>query len=250
MRAFVLAAGFGTRMEDLTKDRPKPLLPLGGRPLLDYSLFWLHRWGVREAVLNLHYHGGLIRRHLKKFPHFSIHFSEEREILGTAGGVRTGLDLFQERESPLILMNPDTILLPAEEDAPFSSQTKRFDACLYLKAAPPGSGETRFSSFEEEGLRKGCEPIRKEEGGKYYYMGYAVIDPRSLDSLAPHAKAELGPLWVRAGERGDLRGRLFRGECFDAGTRQAYEALNAKEILPPSLREEWGRFVRGWGEEI
>ncbi|MEQ9364485.1 MAG: NTP transferase domain-containing protein, partial [Leptospirales bacterium] len=86
MKAFILAAGFGKRMGELTANRPKPLLPLSGQPLIVYTLFQLHRWGVTEAMINLHYLGEQIEAALRNFPHFPLRYSHESRLLGTAGG--------------------------------------------------------------------------------------------------------------------------------------------------------------------
>ena len=65
-RAMVLAAGRGTRLAPLTDTVPKPLVPVGGRPFLEYILEFLHAGGIREVVLNLHHLGHLIEQHIEK----------------------------------------------------------------------------------------------------------------------------------------------------------------------------------------
>ena len=84
-KAFVLAAGFGTRMLPLSRDLPKPLMPLWGVPILDRILDLLKRWGVKEVVINLHHNPDEIfalGRSLAR-PDFKINFSFEPEILGS-----------------------------------------------------------------------------------------------------------------------------------------------------------------------
>lgn len=82
-RAIILAAGLGTRLGELSDERPKPLLPVCNVPLIRYALALLHGAGIREIAVNLHHRGELIRAELGD----GFHYSEEREILGTGGGL-------------------------------------------------------------------------------------------------------------------------------------------------------------------
>src|SRR5690625_3394507 len=105
--AMVLAAGFGTRMRELTDDRPKPLLPVAGRPLIDHALDMAAEAGISRAVVNLHYLGHQIRAHLAGRAAPEMLFSEEAEILDTGGGVARALPLLGAR--PFAVMNSDAI---------------------------------------------------------------------------------------------------------------------------------------------
>ena len=90
MKAIILAAGFGTRLRPLTNNTPKPLLPVGDRPLIQYNLMLLKKYGITEVAINLHYHGEKIRETLgdgRKLG-MQIVYSEEPEILGTGGGIK------------------------------------------------------------------------------------------------------------------------------------------------------------------
>src|ERR1051326_5271859 len=89
MRAMILAAGFGTRLWPLTVDRTKPAIPFLNKPLITYSVEYLHRFAINEMVVNLHHQGESIRRALGDGGQFgvNIHYSEEREILGTSGAL-------------------------------------------------------------------------------------------------------------------------------------------------------------------
>ncbi|HEY1977023.1 MAG TPA: nucleotidyltransferase family protein [Candidatus Baltobacteraceae bacterium] len=90
MRALVLAAGCGERLRPLTADRPKPMIEIGGKPVLQYNIELLARAGVREAVVNLHYQPDAIRSHFGDGRRFgvTIAYEYEPELLGTAGAAR------------------------------------------------------------------------------------------------------------------------------------------------------------------
>src|SRR5580698_336468 len=96
-RAMIMAAGFGTRMRPLTNDRPKPLVEVRGRTLLDHALDRLVKAGVTMVVINLHYRAQQVKDHLARRKDLEIIYSMEEEILGTGGGVVKALPYFQDQ---------------------------------------------------------------------------------------------------------------------------------------------------------
>ena len=90
VRAMILAAGYGTRLGDLTEETPKPLLPLQGRPLIEYVISNLAQHGFDEIAVNLHFMSDKVRGVLGDGSHWNvrIEYSEELELLGTAGGLK------------------------------------------------------------------------------------------------------------------------------------------------------------------
>ena len=90
MDAVVLAAGEGTRLRPLTSTRPKPMLPVVGRPMLEYTIAWLRHHGIAQIAINLHHHPRVVMDGLGDGRSLGVQitYSVERTILGTAGGVR------------------------------------------------------------------------------------------------------------------------------------------------------------------
>jgi mannose-1-phosphate guanylyltransferase len=90
MKAFILAAGKGTRLRELTAHCPKPMLPVGDRPLLEFLVQWVAAHGIREIVVNLHHAPQVITRHFGDGSRFgvSIRYSYEASLLGTAGALK------------------------------------------------------------------------------------------------------------------------------------------------------------------
>ena len=89
MKAMVLAAGQGTRLRPITDDKPKALVPVAGRPMIEYALLLLRHYGIREIMINLHHLGEQVEKHLgdgKKLD-LEISYSEELELLDTGGGL-------------------------------------------------------------------------------------------------------------------------------------------------------------------
>ncbi len=95
-KAMILAAGRGTRLRPLTDDLPKCLMPLAGRPLIDWTLHWLHSCGVSVCIINLHYMSDVVQAYVGDGSQYDlkIHYSYEPQLLGTAGAVKKVADFF------------------------------------------------------------------------------------------------------------------------------------------------------------
>jgi mannose-1-phosphate guanylyltransferase len=98
MKALILAAGQGTRLGHLTKNRPKPMLPIGGRPLLQHTVEWLRDYGIKEIAINLHHRPDVVMEFFGDGAHLgvAIHYSDEKELLGTAGAAKRLEPYFDE----------------------------------------------------------------------------------------------------------------------------------------------------------
>jgi NDP-sugar pyrophosphorylase family protein len=115
MKAMILAAGLGTRLRPLTNDRPKALVTVAGRTLLEIALSRLRSFGVREVIVNVHHYAEMIAGYLKANGNFgmSIEISREELLLDTGGGVKNAahffLDSSGDSPEPFILHNVDVI---------------------------------------------------------------------------------------------------------------------------------------------
>jgi len=98
MKAFILAAGEGTRLRPLTYTIPKPMFPISNKPVMECTLELLRNYGIEEVIINIHYQGNLIRNyfHNGKKWRMKIIYSEEKKLLGTAGGVKKVLNFFRD----------------------------------------------------------------------------------------------------------------------------------------------------------
>ena len=115
MKAMILAAGLGTRLRPLTNDRPKALVEVGGRTMLEITLSRLRAFGIREVIINVHYLADMIVEYLKKNDNFGMHIEISREdvLLDTGGGLKKAADFFlkgqRDLETPFVLHNVDVI---------------------------------------------------------------------------------------------------------------------------------------------
>jgi len=116
-KAMILAAGYGTRLKPLTDTTPKPLLYVGKKPMIHYVLDFLKKNGIEEVIINLHYLGNMIRENLGdgKLFGLKINYTEEKEILGTGGGIKNA-EHFLKNETFLVV-NTDILVKIDLEDS-------------------------------------------------------------------------------------------------------------------------------------
>lgn len=245
MNAFFLAAGFGTRMKEYTRWTPKPLLRIQGVGLLDYSLFLAKKWGVSQAIVNAHYLGDQIQSHLEKFKGFPVYISREEEILGTGGGIYTGLENYPEfKKDWFVLVNPDTLLFPSANDFTLQAteiltQNKSLSH-LYLMKLPEDKSYTPL--YWKEG-RVSFAPT--EGSVACYYIGLSLIHPQAFEKLdsQPHQNFSMGEVWKELDREGLLTGEFFSGRAIDVGEKELYESLDQDKSLfsDPSIVENIGK---------
>ncbi len=107
MKAMILAAGLGTRLRPLTLDRPKALMPVANKPMIDHVIDYLKRFGVKRVIVNAHHHHQQILKHLDGGKPFGLPVAVrvEREILGTGGGIQNTADFWDN--APFVVINGD-----------------------------------------------------------------------------------------------------------------------------------------------
>jgi MurNAc alpha-1-phosphate uridylyltransferase len=227
-RAMVLAAGLGTRMRSLTEIRPKPLVAVGGKPLIDHVLDKLAAAGVETAVVNVHNFADQIERHLagRRAPRIAI--SDERSgLLGTGGGVAKALP--QLGDGPFFHVNSDTIWIdgvsPNLQRLARAFQVNAMDALLLLAPTAMSvgySGRGDFTMAPDGRLRRRAE----REVVPFVYAGVAVLS-HTLFADAPEGAFPLTQLFSRAEEAGRLYGLRLEGVWMHVGTPEAVAAAEA-----------------------
>lgn len=204
--AMVLAAGFGKRMLPLTEKMPKPMVQVDGVSLIDRVLDRLYDASVARAVVNVHYLGDVLMRHLASRASPKIEISDERDaILDTGGGIVRALPLLGD--APFFLVNSDTIWIEgAAPNLPrlaTAFDESKMDALLLLApvAGAVGYGGPGDFSMSPEGLlaKRG-----EREVAPFVYAGAAILHPR-LFRDAPRGAFSL----LRSFERAESEGRLF-----------------------------------------
>lgn len=196
--AIVLAAGLGTRMRPLTERVPKPLIPVAGRPLIDWCLDWLETGGVTDVVVNTSYLADKLEGYLsmREYPHVRCS-REEPAPLETGGGILHALPLLPQ--SPFLAMNSDAMLPPAEPHpiAGLAEAWKDTDDFLMLlvprEQALGWAGNGDFLINEAGHVRR---PLEGEEA-PYIFTGIEIIHPRVFVNC-PEGPFSLNVLWKRS----------------------------------------------------
>ena len=223
----IMAAGFGTRMRPLTDDRPKPLVTVRGRTLLDHALDRLVAAGVRMVVINLHYRAEQVKEHLKSRRDLEIRYSLEEEILGTGGGVVKALPLF-EGESFFIL-NSDSVWVEGYV-APLTAMQRmwdpdRMDGLLLLAAMTTAMGyDGRGDFLLDPNGRLARVPERTNS--PYAYPGVQIVHPR-LFANAPQGSFSTNVMWDRAIAKERLFGARLDGVWLHVGSVEARDDAEA-----------------------
>jgi MurNAc alpha-1-phosphate uridylyltransferase len=226
--AIVLAAGLGTRMRPYNGHIPKPLVAVGGKSLIDYSLDRLAGAGVERAVVNVHHLADELERHLASRQHPRIIISDERgALLGTGGGIAKALP--ELGAAPFFLANSDTLWLEGAKPN-LARLAEVFDAkamdALLLLAPTTGSlgyeGRGDYMLLPDGRLRRRAE----NEVAPFIYAGAAILSP-ALFAGAPSGAFALTRLFDRAGENGRLFGLRLEGQWMHVGTPEAVAAAEA-----------------------
>lgn len=214
MKAMVLAAGYGTRMRELTQTCPKPMLEAGGQPLIFYHLQALARAGYQEVVINTGWLGHILEAAIEDGARFGlqVHWSREEEPLETAGGIRKALPLLGEQ--PFLVVNGDVWT-----DLDFSAIQLQGEhlAHLVLVDNPAHHPEGDFS------LQQGRVVPRQERS--YTFSGVGCYHP-ALFARYGHNENKLGLLLREAMADNVVSGEHYEGRWWDIGTPERLSQLD------------------------
>jgi N-acetyl-alpha-D-muramate 1-phosphate uridylyltransferase len=215
MKAMLLAAGRGERMRPLTDATPKPLLPVAGRPLVEWHLSRLAASGIREVVINLSWLGEQIAAALGDGSAHGVRIAYSREpwpALETGGGIRQALPLLGD--DPFLLVNGDVFT-----DVDFNQlRLSPGDlAQLVLVPNPPHHVQGDFHLADGR--------ITPQQGEKLTYSGIALLHPALLSAAEP-GRFPLLPWLLKAREEGRLGGQRHGGLWIDVGTPERLADLD------------------------
>lgn len=231
--AFVLAAGMGQRMRPLTDTIPKPLVPLGGKPLIDHVLDRLAAAGIKKAVVNLHYLADKLEAHLAHRTQPKIVFSNERKhLLDTGGGALHALPKLGT--GPFIIHNSDSVWIEG-----LGSNLDRLlctwdeatmDSLMLVAPLAASIGYDGLGDFQMDATGR----LTRQTGPKmapFVFAGVSIAHPRLFDG-APEGAFSLNKLWDRAIEKGRLYGLRLEGVWMHVGTPDALAEAEAALTEP------------------
>jgi MurNAc alpha-1-phosphate uridylyltransferase len=224
----VMAAGLGTRMRPLTDDRPKPLVEVGGKALIDHAIDRLVAAGVRMIVVNTHYKSGILKAHLAKRKDVEMRISEEHdELLGTGGGILKALPNFENE--PFFVLNSDSVWVEgmgcALDRMGARWDPENMDALLLMASMATALGFEGTGDFQmdPEGHLSRVPEMRVSP---FAYPGVQIVHPR-IFAPAKAAVFSMNKLWDVAIEKGRLYGIRLDGVWMHVGTPEAVREADA-----------------------
>lgn len=211
MKAMIFAAGLGTRLRPYTNDRPKALVELNGKALLEHVIIRLKSFGVQDLVVNVHHYADMVIDFIKQNDDFGIkiHISDEREeLLDTGGALKKAAPLLSD--APFLIHNVDIV---SQLDLAALYQ-QHLQTTAYSTLAVSERNTSRYLQFDNEGKlsawrnvktgeRKECR--QSNEVQDWAYSGIAVVDP-SLFTFFPDEKNVFSiiDVWLEAAKVGNV----------------------------------------------
>jgi MurNAc alpha-1-phosphate uridylyltransferase len=226
----VMAAGLGTRMRPLTDDRPKALVEVGGKPLIDHVLDRLRDAGVERAVVNVHHMADRMEAHLAGRRDLEVLISDERAaLLDSGGGIRHAAGKLGR--DPIFVANIDSLWLegerPALEALKAAWDPVRMDIVLLLVRRGQGIGFEGPQGFFMDVDGRLTHSTAPEPPTPYANVGFAILDPKILDA-EPEGAFSIIPVWHRLQAEGRLYGAPMDGYWMHVGDPAARDAAEAK----------------------
>ena len=237
MKAMVLAAGLGTRLRPLTDDRPKALVNVADRTLLEITLTRLKQFGVREVIVNVHHFADMIVAYLRANNNFGLHVEISREniLLDTGGGLKKAGWFFDRDSEPFLLHNVDVIsTIDFQEMLRFHNDRQGL-ATLAVKDRPT----SRFLIFDEQQELCGRRLVREEkleivrpssQRAELAFAGIHIISPRLISLLTGEGAFSIIDSYLGLAGRGEkIFG--FRADTYswrDLGTVESLKKATAE----------------------
>jgi MurNAc alpha-1-phosphate uridylyltransferase len=239
-RAMILAAGLGTRMAPLTLEKPKPLIELKGKTLIDHCIDRLVRNGINFIVVNVHYKAEQIIAHIEKRQardkNVEFRISDERDaILESGGGIARALSHFNGE--PFFTYNSDSLWVEGMGSAIGRMKMRwnpdSMDALMLLAPCTTAIGFDDRGDFLMDAF--GVLKRRPEMAvAPFVWTGLQIIHPRLFDG-APTGRFSINPLWDKAIAKGRLCGVRLDGTWIHVGTPQGLR--DAEDFLRDLVRE-------------
>ena len=224
MKAMILAAGRGERMRPLTEHCPKPLLPAGGKPLLQWHIEALVKVGFDQIIVNHAYLGRQIEEYFGDGSLLGarLNYSAETTALETAGGIRKALPLLGS--TPFLVINGDVACEWPVAKALHVANNWPEGALAYLVMVPNPVHNLKgdFALHGDEVKQAG--PVDTT----FTFSGIGVYHPDLFGSIVPGEVAKLAPLLREAMAAGKVQGELFDGFWMDIGTPERLNELNQR----------------------
>lgn len=218
--AMVMAAGIGKRMRPLTATRPKPLIEVAGKALLDHVFDRLKAAGVKRAIVNVHYLADALEAHLaSRVEGIEVVVSNERgKLMETGGGIVQARDLIGDR--PFLVVNSDNLWLDGPSDAirllASGWNEDAMDALLLLVPYARAHNHRGQGDFHLDAVGRITGRRKTGRVAPFVYTGVQILSPRVIRDW-PDGPFSTNLFWNRAIEAGRAYGVVHQGLWFDVG---------------------------------
>ena len=243
MRAMLFAAGLGSRLQAITANKPKALVEVSGKPLLEYAIVYLKSFGISEVVINVHHFADQITGFLQEKKNFGIdiRISDERDfLLDTGGGLKKAASLFPGNE-PIVLYNVDIFSnLDLNHLLSYHMQEKALATLVVRKRET-----ARYLLFDKQlqlagwkDLRSGeikiSRPASIDEAEEFAFSGIHIINPEIFNLITEEGKFSIIDLYLRLAQNQTIKAFVDdSGMWLDLGKPQQ---LAEAEILMGNFR--------------
>jgi MurNAc alpha-1-phosphate uridylyltransferase len=211
----IFAAGFGTRMGDLTQKTPKPLLPFKDRKLIDFAMDHVMDFGSRKTVVNAHYLADQVIQHFTQ--HDVTVITEYPEVLETGGGLKAALPILGTET--VITMNSDTLWVGPNPITILADAWKgsEMDALLLCVPTTDAVGHKGNGDFSIDGNGQ------LAWNGNFTYTGVQIINASVVKGISENVFS-LKRVWDMLIKRGRAFGCVYPAQIYDIGTKDSYYA--------------------------
>ena len=218
----ILAAGRGERMGDITKNNPKPLIRVRGKPLIEWHLEKLSATGFKNIVINVCYLPDIIKEFVGDGSRWqlNVNYSEENPVLETAGGIKNALPLLGDE--PFVVINADIFSNFDYAKLRLINLNNSSDGYLILVGNPEHNQAGDFGLLKNNRLVLNSEIL-------YTFSGIAIYHPRFFIEMESGVKMKLFPLLKESISNSLIKGELFKGIWSDIGTPERLENINKRD---------------------
>ena len=225
--AMILAAGLGTRMKPLTLDKPKPLIKVGNKNLLERSINLLESYGVEKIIINVHHLGDQIEKFILDIKsNIKIDISNEKNLLlDTGGGVKEGTKIFDK--NPFFVLNPDTLWL-----SNYLAEMKSLEKIFFESKNPSLLLVNKKLSFDTSfkgdfNLKDNI--VSKDIENNFIFTGLQLID-RNCFNMINKEVFSMNEVWDKLIDENKLYGLESRQKFYHLNTENIYNKISNLDI--------------------
>lgn len=225
-KAFILAAGLGTRLRPFTDTMPKPMVPVAGKPIIGHIIDQLIIAGVTSATVNLHHKADVLRDYLRTRNDIEIHESFEETLMDTGGGAKKALPTLGDK--PFYMINGDAFCIDGPSGSYLLNLAAAYDAgtmdiSLLLE---PVSRMVLTQGVGDYDVIKGDKPLRrKDKQGQYMFAGIRICHPRIFENTADGAFPFIS-LMDKAEQENKLYAHIHDGDWHHISTPEDLSRVN------------------------